>query len=147
MAINKIKYWLVLLLLAYIPTWLSHKICFYYWNETKRNTQITSFESILTIVLIPIFLAIVVFILSLKLKVQPTKFFFLNAIVIISCIWLSAKLHFLNWVKSIGSISNLDNDTIEVIGLERILGYIISIICLLIVYWVLKSKFKTKVSR
>jgi membrane protease YdiL (CAAX protease family) len=77
-------------------------------------------------------------------KYDTAKFFILNAIIICSCIVISARLHFLNWADSIGSRTHPDGETLEVIAFERSVGLIVTIIGLIIVFVRIYQKQKVQ---
>jgi hypothetical protein len=90
------------------------------------HTQTTTFEMFFTIVLLPIYLVAGNYILSKKFRAE--KFFAVNALVILSCIPISAHLHFLNWADSVGNRINPDYGTKEVMAFEHTAGLIIAAI-------------------
>jgi C4-dicarboxylate transporter len=137
---NNFKYWLIIILFSLVPTYLVHILIKPMWGKTTESfTTATTIESVVTIFFLPLFLAIFHYFIAKKYKIKPLLFI-VNAIIVLFCIWLSAHLHFENWANSIGNKLNPDNGTIEVIGFTRGLGYIISLIGLLIGFAKLKKQ-------
>lgn len=129
---NHWKYWILVLLFNYGLTIGIHYLLRPLWFDgTDEHTGLTSFELLFTVVVLPV--ALVTINYWLAKKNNATKFFILNALMICSCIVISARLHFLNWADSIGSRTHPDSGTLEVIAFERSLGLVVTVIGLIIV--------------
>lgn len=113
----------------------------YWFNKTDEHTGLTSFETLFTIALLPIFLVTINYLLAKRFDTR--RLFIINAIIICSCIFISSRLHFLNWADSVGSRDHPDSDTTEVIGFERDMGLIVTTIGLVIIFVKLYKKKKT----
>jgi hypothetical protein len=140
-----LKYWTLILLFSFGLTTGFHYLLRPYWFvKADEHTNLTSFESIFTIALLPILLVTVNYLLAKKFDTR--KFFIINAIIICSCIFLSSRLHFLNWADSVGSRDKPDFETLEVIGFERDLGLIVTTIGLIIIFVRVYKKRKLQTS-
>jgi hypothetical protein len=75
-------------------------------------------------------------------KFDTKGVFIINSLIILSCIFISERLHFLNWADSVGSRTHPDNETLEVGAFERDMGVLVTIIGLIIVFIRLYRKTK-----
>lgn len=138
---NHLKYWAFVLLFCYGLTLGVHYILRPFWfSETDDHSGLTSFELFFTIALLPFVLVTTIYWVTKKL--DKKKWFSLAAIIILSCIYLSARLHFINWADSVGSRENPDIETTAVIAFERLVGSIVTIIGLIICFFRLYRKKK-----
>ena len=87
----------------------------------------------ITMFVLPLYLVVMNYSLAKKFS-KLTSVFVINAVIIISCIWLSSYLHFKNWADSIGSWNSPDSETIEVMSFEKTVGTILSLIGLAIIF-------------
>jgi hypothetical protein len=139
---KNIIYWTLILFFSYGLTIGVHYLVRPYWfNKTDEHTGLTSFETLFTIALLPIFLVTINYLLAKRFDTR--RLFIINAIIICSCIFISSRLHFLNWADSVGSRDHPDSDTTEVIGFERDMGLIVTTIGLVIIFVKLYKKKKT----
>jgi len=137
------KYWTLVLLFNYGLTIGIHYLLRPLWFAgTDEHTGLTSFELFFTVALLPVALVMTNYWLAKKNNTK--KLFILNAIMICSCIVISARLHFLNWADSIGSRTHPDGETLEVFAFERSLGLIVTIVGLIIVFIRIYQKRKTQ---
>ena len=115
-----------------------------WYNKIVSFMTASSIQIIITAIIIPIYLCLLNYYLSKKHQIDY-RLFFINALIIFFCIWFSSNLHFENWANSIGDKIKPDNETLEIIGLERSIGNILSFIGLIICFFKLKknANFKT----
>lgn len=139
---NHFKYWTFVLLFCYGLTIVAHYLLRPFWfDKNKEHTSFTTFEMFFTIIILP--LALVTTIYWLTKKLDKRDWFFLPSIIICSCIYISARLHFINWADSIGSRTHPDNETLMVIKFEWQVGLIVTLIELTICFMRLYKKKKT----
>jgi hypothetical protein len=105
-------------------------------NESEPQTDLSEFEILFTIFLLPIALVTIVYWLTKKLNRR--KWFLLSSIIICSCVYISAHLGFLNWADSVGSRKHPDNETLMIVNFEWQAGLIVTavgvIACLVRLY-------------
>lgn len=136
-----LKYWTLIILLSYGPTFGIHYLIRPFWfDETDDHSGLSISEMLITILFLPLYLVVFNYIAAKKYETKA--FFFFNAAIIVSCIYISSRLHFLNWADSVGSRENPDFETKEVIALEQMLGLIIAVIGLTIAFFQLYTKKK-----
>jgi len=129
-----------LLILTIIPTYLLHLILRFSWDVNGDNTSVTTLESIVTMLLLPIYLLTISYFVHRKCKMNNMLFIF-NFLLIIFCIWLSAYFHFENWLGSMDYTLEIDEGTIEVMGFTKGIGYIVcSVGFTLLLYLYKKNK-------
>ena len=144
---TQIKYWLFIAVFCLASTYLSHALVKPFWGTSpKNNTFVTSLEALTTIFFLPICLSLFNFLMAKRYALNY-RFFILNTVLVLFCIWLSAYFHFENWANSIGSKSNPDDATIEVMGFTKLVGYIVSIICLCFAFLFLRKHLQELHSR
>jgi hypothetical protein len=129
-----IKYWCLIILLNYIPT-----ISFHYfvrpmwWKGVESHTSASVLELFFTMLFLPIYLIIVNYLLAKKYT-KLTEVFYLNAIMIVTCIFISTRLHLKNWSDSIGSIKP-DGETQGLMDFECCVGVCVSLFGFIIIYF------------
>ena len=105
------------------------------------------FETLFTIFFLPLILVVAVYWITKKL--DKNYWFILATPIILSCIYISAKLGFFNWADSVGSRTHPDNETLMVVAFELQLGMIVSviliIICIARIFWKRRKLNKTTV--
>lgn len=139
---KNLKYWLLIIFFSIVPTIVLHLMVKPLWtNKMESFMTGAAIDGVLTVFFLPIYLTILNYYLAKKYRVNPFLFI-VNTIIILFCIWLSTYLGFQNWANSIGNELNPDNGTLEVIGFERTLGYIVSVILLIIAFVNLKNRMK-----
>jgi len=110
-----------------------HYLCRPFWfNTSADDTNLTIFEMFFTIAILPF--SLVAFNYWLTKKFDIARLFIINAVIICSCIIISARLHFLNWADSVGSRTHPDNETLIVVAFERDLGLVIAVIGLIVAF-------------
>lgn len=130
-----IIYWILVLILSFVPTIGFHFMLRPNWYKGVDSfTSATTTEMFFTIVLLPIYLIVANYLLAKKFG-NAREVFILNGIVILSCIIISTHFHFKNWADSIGSYDNPDGETLAVMNFERTAGIIVSLIELVIVFF------------
>lgn len=140
---TQIKYWLFIVVFCLASTYLSHALVKPFWGtNTKNNTFVTSLEALTTIFFLPIYLSLFNFLMTKRYAVNY-RFFILNTVLVLFCIWLSAYFHFENWADYTGQKSNPDVATIEVNAFTKLAGYCVSLICLLVAFIFLKKHQKS----
>jgi hypothetical protein len=142
---NHFKYWTFVLLFSYGLTIGIHYLLRPLWfDKSDEHTSLTTFEMFFTIALLPV--ALVTTIYWVTKKLDKKNWFFLSSIIICSCIYLSARLHFINWADSIGSRTHPDNETLMVMAFEWQVGLIVTLIGLTICFVRLYRKKKAVLS-
>ena len=89
-------------------------------------------QLLFTILFLPIFLVKINYRIAEKYSIK--WLFILNAIVICSSIFLSAKLGFLNWADSVGRRDNPDGETLMIVSLEAQGGMFVAIMGVVIAF-------------
>jgi len=136
-----LKYWALILLFSYGLTVAIHYLLRPLWFDgTDEHTSLTTFEMLFTIVILPVFLVTINY--RLAKRYDTRHFFTINAVIICSCVFLSSKLHFLNWADSIGSRDKPDSETLEVVAFEQSIGLRVSVIGLILAFVRLYTKRK-----
>ena len=139
-----LKYLFLALLVNYGLIISIHYLIRPFWfRKVEDHTNLADFEMFSIIIIVPVFL--VLFNYWLSKKINQKTFFFINSILIFSCICIAAKLNFLNWADSVGSRTNPDSETIEVMYFERDCGIIMVVIGLIITYLKLYRKRNTQI--
>lgn len=139
---NNFKYWTIIILLSYGPTVGLHLIVRPMWfNGTDSITSATIIEGLITMLFLPIYLVVANYIAAKKHK-RTNWLFFLNGIIIVTCILISTEIHFRNWLKSSG-YKYADSGTKAVMDFERNIGIIVTLIGLAIIYFRIHNKNKT----
>ncbi|WP_347067762.1 hypothetical protein [Flavobacterium sp. WV_118_3] len=137
---TQIKYWLFIVVFCLASTYLNHALVKPFWGTSpKNNTFVTSLEALTTIFFLPICLSLFNFLMAKRYALNY-RFFILNTVLVLFCIWLSAYFHFENWANYTGLKSNPDEATIEVDGFTKLAGYCISLICMSIAFASLKHQ-------
>jgi len=140
MKINKSFFFLVFISIVIVA--LFHVIAIPFWGQGRNiNMNVSKYEAIITMFVLPIVLQVFHYYVFSKYRIK-VNLFFISLFFVFFCIWLSSYLHFLNWGYSIGDIANTDNETNEIIGLTRIVGYLVSIITFVFFYFRLKNNYK-----
>lgn len=116
----------------------------FWFDGTDEHTGLTSFELFFTIAILPFLLVTINYWLTKKYDTK--HYFIINAAVICSCIYLSSRVHFLNWADSIGSRDHPDFETLEVIAFERTIGLLVTTVGLIIAFIRLYGKRKIQPS-
>jgi hypothetical protein len=136
-----IKYWCLIILLNYIPTISFHYLVKPLWlKDIDSRTSASILELFFTILFLPVYLIIANYLLAKKYT-KLTGVFVLNAIVVISCIIISERLHLKNWSDSVGSIKP-DSGTLGVGVFECFVGVCISLLGFIIIYFNVRRKNK-----
>lgn len=139
---TQIKYWLYIAALSLGLTYLSHALAGPFWGTNiNNNTFVTSLEALTTVFFLPICLSLFNFLMAKRYAVNY-RFFILNTVLVLFCIWLSAYFHFENRADYTGQKSNPDEATIEVDGVTKLAGYCVSLICMSIAFVSLKKHQK-----
>ena len=139
----QIKYWGLVFLISLISTYVVHLLIKPIWGTNiDNNTLATTIESLTTILILPLYLSIVNVLIAKNYNVKY-QFFIINVVLVLFCVWLSAYLHFENWANSIGDKLNPDNATLEVMGLTKLAGYIVSTVALSTAFFYLR-RFQKK---
>ena len=139
------KYWTLVLLLCYGLTFgIEYLVRPLWFVKSEEHTGLAEFQMFFTIILLPILLVTTVYWLTKKFDKQ--KWFFLSAIIICSCIYISAQLGFINWADSVGSRTNPDSATLMVVAFEWQVGLIITLIGLTICFVRIYRKKKIALS-
>ena len=96
---------------------------------------------IITMLILPLYLVMTNYSLA-KTFNKLTYVFVINALIIISCIWLSSYMHFKNWADSIGNWNSPDSETLEVMGFEKMVGIILCLLglAIILVHLIVKNK-------
>jgi len=137
-----ITYGALILLVNYIPTIGFHLAVRPMWYKSVNDyTDATLTEMVFTVLILPIYLVVANYLLAKKFN-KLTELFILNALIILSCIFISTHLHFKNRADSIGSFSDPDHETKGVMDFERIAGLSVSAIGLGIVFFRIHQKNK-----
>ncbi|WP_423149773.1 hypothetical protein [Rubrolithibacter danxiaensis] len=130
---NHFKYWTFVLLLTYgLTITIQYLLRPLWFIKSDEHTGLAMFQTMFTILLLPIILVTIVYWLTKKF--DKRNWFFLSAIIICSCIYISARLGFLNWADSIGSREHPDNETLMVVAFEWQVGLIVTLIGLTICF-------------
>jgi formate hydrogenlyase subunit 3/multisubunit Na+/H+ antiporter MnhD subunit len=115
-----------------------------WYRDVDTGTTVTSLEFLFTALILPIYLVLTNY-LSFKKFRKPKLTFIINILLILFCVWLSERLHFKNWADSVGSWTDPDNETLEVGGLEKTFGIIVSVVGIAIAF-ALPTNIKAKTS-
>jgi hypothetical protein len=138
---KQMTYWLKIFLFSFVPTIGINLLTRPLWSDyVGTNTSLAAFSVILTTGLLPIYLLIVNYYFAKKRKADN---FIINSVIIVSCIWLSAYFHFINWADSVGSRSNPDGGTEAIMSFEQWIGTIVVIIGSIIGHFSLARQNKT----
>lgn len=138
-----VKYWCLIIVLSYSPTILVHYAVRPMWfKSVEFHTSASLFELFFTMLLLPIYLTVVNYLIA-KNYSKLTKSFFLNAIIILSCIIISSELGLKNWTDSIGS-ANPDAETQGLVDFERFVGISVCLLGFIIIYFLIRRKTKSK---
>jgi hypothetical protein len=138
---GKTKPFIIIFSVSILITCILHIIATPFWGVNRNlNMNVSSYEGIITMLILPIILISFHFIVFKRFKIK-VFYFLLNLLFIFFCIWLSSYFHLLNWGYSIGNIENPDNGTNEVIGFTKIIGYIVSTILFIFLYFRLKKYY------
>jgi uncharacterized membrane protein YciS (DUF1049 family) len=141
MEIKDIKYWCLIILLNYIPTISLHYFVRpMWWKDMESHTSATIWEFSFTMFFLPIYLIFVNYLLAKKYN-KLTELFFLNAMMMITCIIISTQLHLKNWSDSIGSVKP-DGETQGVMNFACFVGVCICLLAFVIMYFNVKIKNK-----
>jgi len=141
-----IIYWTLVIILNYLPTIGFHYIVRPMWYKGVESfTSATTIEMGFTIIFLPIYLLVANYLMAKKFD-KANGILLLNAIIVLTCIFISTELHLKNWTNSIGS-ENPDSETIGVMNFERTVGIIISLIGFTIILLRLRNKSKTATIR
>ena len=100
--------------------------------KSYEHTGVALFDIFFTILLLPVSLVATNYWVTKKL--DKKNWFVLTGIIICSCIYLSARLGFLNWADSVGSRVHPDNETLMVTAFEWQAGLIVTLIGLIICF-------------
>ena len=134
-----LKYWPLVLTISCGLTFGFHYLLRPVWFEKRgEHTSLTTIEMVFTIAILPFILVLLNY--KLTKRFDTRHFFIITALIICSCIIISSRLHFLNWADSIGSRTNPDADTLEVMGFERGVGLLVSTIGIILSFIRLYSK-------
>jgi hypothetical protein len=134
-------YWSLTILLNYIPTILVHYFVRPMWYKgVHSHTSATILEFSFTMFFLPIYLIFVNYLLAKKYN-KLTELFFLNAMMIISCIIISTQLHLKNWSDSIGS-AKPDGETKGVMNFACFVGVCICLLAFVVIYFNVRRKNK-----
>ena len=143
--IKEIIYWIIVVIINYVPTFGLHLLVRPMWYKGQEScTSASGIELIFTILILPLYLIITNYYLA-KMHKKLNILFILNGIIIFTCIFISAHLSFVNWADSIGSYNTDDYETLGLIDLERNSGIVLSSIGLLIIY--LRVRYKVKIQK
>jgi len=132
-----VTYWSLIILLSFVPTIGFHSLVKSFWNSGSDFVlKITIAEMIYTMIVLPIYLTFLHFHIS---KRYNRNSFGVNAILILSCVLISDRMHFMNWANSVGNWEHPDSGTVALTNLELIIGFFISSIGIVISMWRLRS--------
>lgn len=138
-----IKYWSLIIILSYLPTISVHYIVRPAWyNGIDSYSSATSFELLFTVLILPIYLVVINYFIARKFS-KLTVLFLLNAVMIISCIIISTRLHLKNWTDSIGTTPP-DYGTEALMDFERFIGIGVSILGFIIIYFIIRKEAKSE---
>ena len=129
-------------MLSYLPTILIHLLFRPLWYKGVDScASATTTEMIITMLILPLYLVMTNYSLA-KTFNKLTYVFVINALIIISCIWLSSYMHFKNWADSIGNWNSPDSETLEVMGFEKMVGIILCLLglAIILVHLIVKNK-------
>jgi hypothetical protein len=141
-------YWAIVIIFSLIPTVIFHLVMKEFWKDCgEACTSVTSFELMFTIAILPIYLLIINAYLIEKGSKNPFSFL-INLGIICFSIYISAQMHFENWVSSVGSRGHVDTGTKMILNLEILVGTIVSVIGGIIIIFrlLLHNKKAKKVS-
>lgn len=126
-------YWILVVTTNYALVFGEHYLVRPFWfSKSEYKTDVTSVETLFTILILPMALVVIDYFLTKKYKMK--YFFIITSLIVLSCIIISEKLHFFNWADSIGSRTNPDSETLEVGAFERSVGIIVASIGLIIAF-------------
>lgn len=138
-----IKYWFLIIILSYVPTISVHYIIRPLWYKgIDSYSSATSFELLFTILVLPIYLIAINYFIARKFS-KLTVFFLLNAVMIISCIIISTRLHLNNWTDSIGTTPP-DYGTEALMDFERFVGTCVCLLGFIIIYLIIRKAAKSE---
>jgi hypothetical protein len=137
---DHLKYWAFVLLFSYGLTTSVQYLLRPFWFQKSDHFDLASLEMFFTTFFLPISLVTTVYWVTKKL--DKKNWFSIAAVIICSCIYLSARLGFLNWADSVGSRDHPDNDTLVVVAFEWQGGLIVTSIGLVICFVKLYRKRK-----
>lgn len=136
-----LTYWALVLIVSYGLTFGIHYLLRPLWfDKSDEHTGLTTIEMLFSIAILPFVLVTINYLLTKRFDTK--HFFIINSIIICSCIIISTRLHFLNWADSIGSRTNPDGETLEVLALERTVGLFATLIGIIIAFVRLYRKRK-----
>lgn len=115
-----------------------------WFREGDDHTNLALFELFFTLFFLPIFLVTTIYWMTIKL--DKKNWFSLAGVIICSCIYLSARLGFLNWADSVGSRDHPDSETLMVIAFEWQGGLIVTLVGLVICYVKIFTKRRSRQS-
>lgn len=135
-SIKIVKYCSLIVILSYSPVVVIHLLAKLMWNSNiaESNAYITTFEAIMTMIIFPVYLVGINFFLARKYEVKR-KYFIINFLIVLSCIWISDYIHMSNWSNHLGYYISPDSDTLGISEFEKWTGYLISIIGLFIAFF------------
>ena len=140
------KYWILIFSVCYGLTILVELLLRPFWFvKSEEHTDLAIFQMFFTIILLPIILVTTIYYLTKKFDKE--KLFLIPAILVCSCIYISAQLGFINWADSIGSRTNPDSETLMVVAFEWQVGLIVTLIGLTICFVRIHKKKKIAVSQ
>jgi len=135
------KYWLFVFSFSYGVTISVECILRQFWfYKSEELTNLALFQLFFSIFLLPFILVTTNYYITKKLSKR--NLFPFTAVIICSCIYLAAKIGFLNWADSVGSRIHPDNETLMVVALEWQTGILIALIGLTICFIRLYRKKK-----
>jgi hypothetical protein len=139
--IKYIKYSTLVLLFNYGLTIGVHYLLRPLWFDgSEDHTNLTTCELFFTVAILPFSLITANYWLAKRF--DTLKLLIVNAVTIYTCIFISSRLHFLNWADSIGSRTHPDGETLAVIAFETDVGLLTTTIGLILVFVRLYRKKK-----
>ena len=149
---NHLKYWLLVLTISYGLTFAVQYGIRPLWFAKKSDfTYLPIFALCFTSLLLPFLSLSTIYFATTKMNKR--KYFGISALIVFSCVYLSARLGFLNWADSVGSRTHPDTETLMIVAFERDIGFIVTAIGVAIAFIRLYKKnghsdpnFSTKAS-
>jgi formate hydrogenlyase subunit 3/multisubunit Na+/H+ antiporter MnhD subunit len=100
-------------------------------------------ELFFTIIILPIYLVLTNYYIA-KRHNKANEIFFINGLIILSCIFVSTHFHFKNWADSVGNYTKPDSGTDAINQFTTIAGIIVCLIGLLFVFFRIRFKLNAK---
>ena len=135
---NLLLFTLLLGLTGLGVSWYANTLILQNWLVNKQPHNLNFLDSMLTMLILPAVVSITAYLLINILKTTSKISYIVTLVLSTICVKISRDMSFQNYLIMFQIQGTPDKETLEVIGFEAGVGYLLSLICTIMLYYVQK---------